>query len=78
MVTAMDTTDNTYGDYRNSALFVECQMFYQVFFRTLGKKAICRVSSKKSSVKENTRQRSSLPSVLFLALGKEFLCPVFF
>ena len=51
--------------------FVEC------FFRALGKEALCRVPSKKTSVK-NTRQRNSLPSVLFLTLGKEFLCRVSF
>jgi hypothetical protein len=47
-----------------------------VFFRTLGKEA--RVPNKKSSVKENTRQKSFMSSVLFLTLGKEFLCRVLF
>jgi hypothetical protein len=46
-------------------------------FRVLGKKALCRVPYKKPSVKY-TRQRNSLPSVLFLTLGKELLCRVFF
>jgi hypothetical protein len=65
-----------------------------VFFRALDKEALCRVPSKKLSVKKlfaecfifDTRQRvsfmsvfltigkESLPSVLFLTLGKEFLC----
>jgi hypothetical protein len=57
--------------YRNLALCRVC------FFRTLSKEALCRVPSKKLSVKENTRQRSSLPSVL-LKLGKELLCRVLF
>jgi hypothetical protein len=46
--------------------------FAECFFRALGKEALCRVPRKKPSVKENTRRRSSLPSVLLLTLGKEF------
>jgi hypothetical protein len=46
-------------------LFTECQIFYRMFFRVLDKKALCRVPRKKPSVKENTRQRASLPSVFF-------------
>jgi hypothetical protein len=44
-----------------------------VLFWALGKEALCRVPRKKHSVKENTRRRSFLPSVLFLTLGKESL-----
>jgi hypothetical protein len=40
-------------------LFVECQMICRVIFRTLGKEALCRVPSKKPSVK-NTRQKNPL------------------
>jgi hypothetical protein len=61
-----------FGSLPSAIFFAEC------FFRTLGKVALCRVPCKKPSVKENTRQRSSLPSVLFLTLGKEFLCRVSF
>jgi hypothetical protein len=43
----------------------------------LGKEAFFRVPRKKPSLKENTRRRRSLSSVLFLTLGKEFLCRVF-
>jgi hypothetical protein len=57
---------------RNLAI---CRVF---FSRALGKKAFYRVSRKKPSVKENTRRRSSLPSVLFLTLGKEFFAECFF
>jgi hypothetical protein len=49
-----------------------------VFFRALGKEALCRVPHKNPSVKENTRRKGSLPSVLFLTLGKVFLCRVFY
>jgi hypothetical protein len=49
-----------------------------VFYRALSKEAPCRVPRKKPSVKENTRRRNSLPSVLFLTLGKEFFCRVSF
>jgi hypothetical protein len=60
-------------------LFAECHILCRVFFfRALGKEALCRVPHKKPSVKENTWRRSSLPSVLFLTLGKEFLCRVSF
>jgi hypothetical protein len=60
-------------------LFAECHILCRVFFfRALGKEALCRVPRKKPSVKENTRRRSSLSSVLFLTLGKEFLCRVSF
>jgi hypothetical protein len=59
-------------------LFAECHILCRVFFRALGKQALCRVSRKKPSVKENTRRISSLPSVLFLTLRKEFLCRVSF
>jgi hypothetical protein len=41
-----------------------------IFFRALGKEALCRVPSKKLSVKKNTWQGNSLPSVLFWTLGK--------
>jgi hypothetical protein len=59
-------------------LFVGCQIICRVLsFGHLGKEAFCRVPSKKLSLK-NTRQRNSLPSVLFLTLGKEFFCRVFF
>nr|TKW16093.1 hypothetical protein SEVIR_5G276766v2 [Setaria viridis] len=34
-----------------------------VFFRTLGKQALCRVPSQKHSAKKNTRQIGALPSV---------------
>jgi len=51
-------------------------------FWALDKEALCRVPSKKYSVK-NTWQRSSLPSVkkkysAKKALGKDALCQVFF
>jgi hypothetical protein len=59
-------------------LFAEYQIFYRVFFRALNKEAHWRVPRKKPSLKENTRWRSSLPSVLFLTLGKEFLCRVLY
>jgi hypothetical protein len=59
-------------------LFAEYQIFCQVFFWALGKKALCRVPHKKPSVKENTRQRSSLSSVLFLTLDKELFAECFF
>jgi hypothetical protein len=59
-------------------LFIERKIFCRVFFRALGKEALYRVPSKKPSVKENTRQSSFLPSVLFFTLGKEFLCQVSF
>jgi hypothetical protein len=64
--------------YRNLALCRVSKSLPSVFFRALGKEALCRVPRKKPSVKENTQRRSSLPSVLFLTLGKEFLCRVFF
>jgi hypothetical protein len=60
-----------FGSLPSAKFFAEC------FFWALGKKALCRVPRKKPSVKENTRRRSSLPSVLFLTHGKEFLCRVF-
>jgi hypothetical protein len=53
-------------------------MFCRVFFWALGKEALCRVPNKKPSLKENTQQRSSLSSVLFLTLGKKFFCRLFF
>jgi hypothetical protein len=59
--------------YRNLAL---CRVSYylsSVFFRALGKVALCRVPRKKPSVKENTRQRSSLPSVFSPTLDKDNL-----
>jgi hypothetical protein len=56
--------------YRNLAL-------YRVFYFGHSAKN-CRVTPKKPSVKENIRRRSSLPSVLFLPLGKKFLCRVSF
>jgi hypothetical protein len=64
--------------YRNFSL---CRVPYSlpsVFISGTRQRALCRVPRKKPSVKENTRRRSSLPSVLFLAFGKEFLCRVSF
>jgi hypothetical protein len=56
-------------------LFAECQMFCRVyFFRALDKKLFVECQTKKLSVKENTQQRISLSSVIFLTLGKEPLC----
>src|SRR5688572_32867368 len=52
--------------------------FAECFISGTRQRALCRVPRKKPSVKENTRRRSSLPSVLFLTLGKEFLCRVSF
>jgi hypothetical protein len=52
-------------------LFAECQIFCRVFFRALGKEALCRVPRKKPSIKENIRRKSSLPSILFLTLDKD-------
>jgi hypothetical protein len=64
----METALLEFGSLLSVIFFAEC------FFWA----ALCRVPHKKPSVKENTRQRSSLPSVLFLTLGKEFLCRVSF
>jgi hypothetical protein len=77
--------------YRNLALCRVPNSLPSVFFRALGKEALCRVPRKKPSVKENTRRRVYLPSVIFLTLGKELfaecqkyntrqraLCRVFF
>jgi hypothetical protein len=50
--------------------------FAEYFISGTRQRAFSRVPHKKLSVKENTRRRSSLPSVLFLTLGKEFLCRV--
>jgi hypothetical protein len=72
-------------------LFVECQIFCRVFFRALGKEALCRVPRKKTLGKRkhsakklfaecfifDTRQRVSLPSV-FLTLDKELFAECFF
>jgi hypothetical protein len=69
------TTQNTlpeFGSLTSTKYFAEC------FFRALDKEALCRVPRKKPWVKENTRRKSSLPSVLFWTLGKEFLCQVFY
>jgi hypothetical protein len=55
-----------FGSLSSAKYFAEC------FFRTLGKEALWRVPSKKPTVRENTRQRASLPSV-FSTLGKDNL-----
>jgi hypothetical protein len=60
-----------FGSLPNTKYFTEC------FFRALDKEALCRVPHKKPSVKENTRRRSSLSSVLFLTLGKEVFVECF-
>jgi hypothetical protein len=60
-----------FGSLPSAKCFVEC-------FSGTRQRVLCRVPSKRPSVKENTWRRSSLPSVLFLTLGKEFLCRVFF
>ena len=52
--------------------------FAEYFITGTRQRALYRVPRKKPSVKENTRRRSSLPSVLFLTLGKEFLYRVSF
>jgi hypothetical protein len=49
-----------------------------VFFRALGKEALCRVPNKIHSAKQNTRQRAFFAECFFLTLGKEGLCRVFF
>jgi hypothetical protein len=59
--------------YRNLALCRVPDDLTSAFFRALDKQVLCRVLNKKRSVK-NTRQRVSLPSVLFLTPGKELLC----
>jgi hypothetical protein len=61
-----------FGSLPSAIFFVEC------FISGTRQRALCRVPCKKPSVKENTRRRSSLPSVLFLTLGKDFLCRVSF
>ena len=61
-----------FGSLPSAKFFAEC------FISGTRQRALCRVPHKKHSVKENTRRRSSLPSVLFLTLGKEFLCRVSF
>jgi hypothetical protein len=66
------------GHYRNLALCRVPNILPSVFFRALGKEALCRVPRKKHSVKENTRRRVSLPSVIFLTLGKELFAECFF
>jgi hypothetical protein len=65
--------------YRNLALCRVPSSLPSIFCRALGKEVVCRVPRKKPSVKENTRRRSCLPSVLFLALGKELFaeCCIF-
>jgi hypothetical protein len=57
-------------------LFAETKYFAECFFRALSKEAIYRVPRKKPPIKENTQRRSSLTSVLFLTLAKDFLCRV--
>jgi hypothetical protein len=52
-----------FGFLRSAKYFAECQIFCRVLFRTLGKEALYRVPNKKLSLKENTRQTSSLPSI---------------
>jgi hypothetical protein len=59
-------------------LFGECQILCRVFYFGHSAKSSLPSATQKPSVKENTRRRSSLPSVLFLTLGKEFLCRVSF
>jgi hypothetical protein len=61
-----------FGSLPSAIFFAEC------FILGTRQRTLCRVPRKKPSVKENTRRRSSLPSVLFLTLGKEFLCRVSF
>jgi hypothetical protein len=61
-----------FGSLPSVIFFAEC------FISDTRQRALCRVPHKKLSVKENTRRRSFLPSVLFLALDKEFLCRVSF
>jgi hypothetical protein len=63
--------------YRNLTLYRVPNILPSVFL-ALSKKALCRVPRKKPSVKENARRRSSLPSVLFLTLGKKLLYREFF
>jgi hypothetical protein len=66
------TSLSEFDSLSSTKYFTEC------FFRILGKEVLCRVPRKKPSVKENTRRRSSLPSVLFLTLGKELFAECFF
>jgi hypothetical protein len=74
-----------FGSLPSAIFFVEC------FISGTRQRALCRVPCKKPSVKENTRRRSSLPSVLFLhsakgslpsvtntTLGKELFAECFF
>jgi hypothetical protein len=61
-----------FGSLPSAIFFAEC------FISGTRQRALCRVPRKKPLVKENTRRRSSLPSVLFLTLGKKFLCRVSF
>jgi hypothetical protein len=55
--------------------FAECQMFCRVFFWALEKEALCRVPSKKLSVKKHLA-KSFFVECFILTLGKEFLCQV--
>jgi hypothetical protein len=59
-------------------LLAECQVLCRVFFVGHSANSYLPSATQKPSVKENTRRNSSLSSVLFLTLGKEFLCRVFF
>jgi hypothetical protein len=61
-----------FGSLPSVIFLAEC------FISGTRQRALCRVPHKKPSVKENTRRRNSLPSVLFLTLGKKFLCRVSF
>jgi hypothetical protein len=53
-----------FGSLPSAIFFAEC------FISGTRQRALCRVPRKKPSVKENIQRRSSLPSVLFLTLGK--------
>jgi hypothetical protein len=54
-----------FGSLASTKYFAEC-------FLALDKEALCRVPHKKTSVKENTRRRSSLPSVFFNTRQRQF------
>jgi hypothetical protein len=77
MASSRKSNGNRKKHYRNLALCRVLNILPSVFL-ALGKEAFCRVPHKKPSVKENTRRRSSLRSLLFLTPGKEFLCRVFY
>jgi hypothetical protein len=62
--------------YRNLALCRVPNILPSVFFSGTRQRSPLPSATQKHSVKENTQQRSSFPSVLFLTLVKKLLCRV--